>query len=125
MKENPFTATTRLLSENEIVPIENGYLTNKILSYQPATILPSIQLNKFSTTLPSWAITALFNLYVPKQRNRPYLQYIKKIKEEDVILLQKISQAFCCNKFHARQIVDIFKQMGKKPESFFGLKKGM
>lgn len=124
MKENPFTTATKLLTEKGITPIENGYMVNKILSYQPENLLISIKLNKFSTNLPSWATTALFNLCASKQRNQPYLQYIKKTKEKDPQLLKKISQTFCCNAYHARQIIEIFRQMGERPESFFGLKKG-
>lgn len=124
MKDSPFTIAAKLLTEKETTPIKDGYMINKILSYQPETLLASIKLNKFSTSLPSWATTAMFNLCIPKQRGRPYLQYIKKKKEENVILLKKISQVFCCNTYHAKQITEIFRRMGKRPESFFGLKKG-
>lgn len=123
MKENPFDTATKLFTEKN-VKIKAPYITNKILSYQPQTILLSIKLNKFIGYLPSWATNALFNMGVKKQGRRPYLQYIKKTKEKDVKLLKKISQTFCCNTYHAKQIIDILRKMGKRPESFFGLKKG-
>lgn len=123
-KDNPFTTVNNLFTSKEITPIKNGYLVNKILSYQPETLLVSARLNKFSTTLPEWATTALFNICVPKQRSGIYLQYIKKIKEKDVILLKKISQVLCCNEFHARQAIEVLRRIGEKPSSMFGLKEG-
>jgi hypothetical protein len=122
-RDNPFDIATKLFTEDN-VPIRDGYMVNKILSYQASTILLSIALNKFSTTLPPWAVTPLFNLGVSKQRRRPYLQYIKKSKPQNPKLLEKIGRAFCCNTYHAQQIILIFEKMGYCPEKFFGLKKG-
>ena len=122
-KENPFTTVNRLFTEKN-VPIDNGYLVNRILSFQPETLFLSTELNKYSTGLPDWATMPLFNLRIKKRKRQPYLQYIKKEKEKDVILSKKISQIFCCNKFHTKQIIDILQKMGKRPEEYFGLKKG-
>lgn len=125
-KETPFDTVYRLLTENtkDHIEVANAYMINKILSYQSSTILLSININKYSGRLPSWAMTALFNIGVSKISNRPYLQYIKKNKKESPQLLKKISQIFCCGEYHAEQIIKIVRAIGKKPESYFGLKKG-
>lgn len=123
-RDSPFDVAASLFTEDN-VPIRDGYMVNKILSYQASTILLSIKLNKFSTTLPSWAVTPLFNWGITKRKRRIYLQYIKKTKRSSPQLLEKIEQAFCCNAYHAKQIINIFEKMGYKPESFFGLKKGV
>lgn len=122
-KDNPFDIVARLFTEGE-VPIKDGYMVNKILSYQASTVLLSIKLNKFSTTLPSWAVTALFNLGIEKRKRKPYLQYLKKSKQQSPRLLEKIEKEFCCNTYHAQQIINIFREMGHRPENFFGLQKG-
>lgn len=126
-KESPFDTIYRLFTENtkEHIKVANAYMTNKILSYQPETILTAININKYSGRIPSWAMDALFNIGVKKINNKPYLQYIKKNKKENPQLLKKISQTFCCRSSHAEQIIEIIRaQHGKTPESYFGLKKG-
>lgn len=124
-KNNPFDVVARLFTEKD-VEVSNEYMTNRILSFQPATILLSIELNKFISRLPSWASKQLFNFGVVQTQKRvPYLKYLKRKKKQNPKLLRKISQAFCCNEFHAQQIIAIVrKQKGKSPESYFGLRLG-
>jgi len=122
-KENPFDIVMRLFKEDN-VSVKHGFMVNKILSYQPMAILASIKINKYIGRLPRWATDSLFNLCVKKQGLNNYLQYIKKVKEENLKLNQKICQTLCCNTYQAKQIINIIRKLGKKPEQYFGLKKG-
>lgn len=123
-KISPFDTVGNLFTEKD-VEIDNEYMINRILSFQPATILLSIDINKFISRLPSWASKQLFNFGVRKQKKNPYLRYLKRGKKQNPKLLRKISQVFCCNEFHAQQIISIIRgQKGKSPESYFGLRLG-
>lgn len=123
-KNNPFDMASRLFTERD-VGINNEFMINRILSFQPKTILLSIEINKFISRLPSWASKQLFNLGVQKQKRSPYLKYLKRGKKQSPKLLRKICHAFCCNEYHGKQIINIVReQKGKNPESYFGLKSG-
>jgi hypothetical protein len=122
--ENPFDIVGRLFTENNVDVNKNEYMVNRILSFQPATILLSIGINKFVSRLPSWASKQLFNLGVQKQKRSPYLKYLKRGKKQNPKLLKKICWAFCCNEYHANQIISIVRKMNKLPEEYFGLKPG-
>ena len=121
-KNSPFDIASRIFIENDVEIEGNEYMLTKILSFQKSTILFSIEANKFISQLPPWATKQLFNLGVKKQKNKPYLRYIKKGKQQSPQLIKKISQTFCCNQHHAKQIIDIVKLMKKDPAACFGLK---
>ena len=124
-KINPFNNVIELLTSKNDVDIDNEFMVNKILSYQPDTVLWAIEINKYIGKIPYWAIKRLFNIGVHKKPSKPWLRYPKKkVKLKDKLLRKKICIHFCVNEYHANQIIDLLKNIGKKPERYFGLRKG-
>jgi len=123
-KKSPFETVIELfITEDAEVP--NPFLVNRILSYQPDTVLLAIEINKYMSRLPGWAIKSIFNIGIRKRRKRPYLNYpqkARKINKNQLLLRNKISSTFCVNNNHADQIIQLLRAMGKEPEKFFGLK---
>ena len=127
-KTNPFDNVIKLMTsgkDKEDVDIDNEFFVNRILSYQPDTVLWSIELNKYIGRLPYWAIKKLFNIGVYKKSSKPWLRYPKKKgKLKDKLLRKKICKHFYVNEYHANQIIHLLENMDEKPEKYFGLKKG-
>ncbi|HUU89446.1 MAG TPA: hypothetical protein VMX17_17060 [Candidatus Glassbacteria bacterium] len=125
MKKNksPFETVIELFT-SEDVEVSNPFLVNRILSYQPDTVLLAIEINKYMSRLPGWAIKAVFNIGIRKRRKRPYLNYPKssKLNKNQILIRSKISKAFCANNTYADQIIKLIKKQGEEPEKYFGLK---
>jgi hypothetical protein len=120
---NPFENVKQLFTEED-VEIDSPFMVNRIISFIPETCVTAIRLNRYSTYLPKWAITACFNLCIKKRKRNPWIHYPKRGKSKDNKLRAKIRQVFCVNDYHAEQLIELLKKMGEKPESYFGLKEG-
>jgi hypothetical protein len=120
---NPFENVTQLFTEDD-VDIDSPFMVNRILSFIPETCTLAIRINRYSTRLPKWAIKACLNLSIQKRRRRPYIHYPKRGKVKNKILRAKIRQTFCVNDYHANQIIELLKNIGEKPEQYYGLKEG-
>lgn len=124
-KINPFNNVIKLMTSSSDVDIDNEFFINKILSYQPDTVLWSIELNNYIGRLPYWAIKKLFNVGIYRKSSKPWLRYPKrKEKLKDKLLREKICKYFCVNEYHSNQIIHLLNNLGEKPERYFGLKKG-
>jgi len=123
-KINPFETVEKIFSTKN-VEVTNPFFVNKILSYQPDTVLLTVELNKYMSRMPSWALKAIFSIGIKKRRSRVYLNYpqkSKKIDKNQQLLKNKISSTFCVNENHANQIIRILRDIGEQPEKFFGIK---
>lgn len=120
---NPFDNVSQLFTEDN-VKVNTPYMVNRILSFLPETCMLAIRMNRYTTRIPQWAIDACYNLSITKRRRRPYIRYPKRRKVRDQKLQSKIQSTFNVNEFHAKQIIELLRNIGEKPENFFGLKKG-
>ena len=120
---SPFDIVKKLFTQND-VPVNSPFMVNRILSFMPETFELSIRMNRFATRLPPWAVSACYNLSIPKRRRYPYMRYAKKGKTKEVKLKAKIRRTFCVNEYHANQIIELYRKLGEKPESYYGLKEG-
>jgi len=125
-KISPFSEVIKLITSKEEIEVNNEFIVNRILSFQPSNVLWSIELNKYIGRIPRWASKRLLNIGVYKEVNSPWLIYPKKEKNKlkDILLQRKICKHFFVNRNHAKQIIELLRNLGKKPEIFFGLKKG-
>lgn len=121
--KSPFEIIGEMFTEED-PKIENAFFINRILSYQPATILLAIEVNKRISRLPDWAIKAVYKLSIKKRKSRPFIYYpkSKKASKEHIKLRNKISSAFCTNENHSDQIIELIRKIGESPESYFGMK---
>lgn len=120
---NPFEEVKQLMATKD-ADVTNPFMVNRILSFAPESVLATNEVNRFLSRLPKWAINPLFNLVIPKNKRRTYFKYAKKKKKRDQKLIAKIRQTFCCNEYHARQIIEVLQRENEQPERFFGLKEG-
>ena len=123
-KTNPFEEVLNLITSKEDVEVDSPFFVNKILSYQPDSVLMAIEMNKYIGKIPKWLTDKLFNLGVKKRRGKPWLNYPKKGVKKGNLLRSKICRHFCVNNYHADQIIELLRNYGEEPEKFFGLKKG-
>jgi len=123
MSKNPFEQAKELFTNREKVEIENSWMVNKILSFNPTTCLLSIQINEVMGKIPNNLVSELLNC-VPKSNRVPFLKFARKSKTVEPKLVESIGKKYCCSKYHARQIIDLLRLQDEKPERYFGLKKG-
>ena len=122
---NPFDEVKALFSkEYGRISVVRPYMVTKILSFLPVTFPLAMQINEKANGMPKYLYDMVLNIGVPKKNNRVFLKFPKRIKKEDVKLTEKISEAFCTSQYHSKQIIELLRRAGKKPEEYFGLKKG-
>jgi len=121
---NPFDTVKKLFKGEEEVHVDSPYMVNRILSFLPETFDLSLSMNRLNTRLPEWAVDLCYNICVPKKRTKVYLRYAKRAKVKDKKLRRKICQTFYVNERHANEIIKLVKDIGGKPETYFGLKEG-
>jgi len=124
MANSLFAEVKKLLTEQD-VEITQPYMVNRILSFAPEACLQTHELNRFVGRLPTWATDPLFNLVIPKNARRGFFRYARKKKKYEPKLIAKICETYCVNEYHAKQIIEVLRRQNKKPESFYGLKKGV
>jgi len=120
---NPFEETIRVLDGNP-APVKNLYMVNKILSFLPLTAIMSIKLNSILNGAHPDLIQKMFRCFPRKRSRYLRLNYARKKKELEPKLVERVCRQFCVNKYHADQIIDLYRLYGQEPEKFFGLKKG-
>lgn len=119
---SPFTIANELFTRG--VEVNNPFFVNKILSFQPATILLTIEVNKRLSRLPLWAVNAIYNSGIIKKKSGPYIYYPKftKVKKGHKQLRRKISSLFHTGDRHSDEIIELLKKMGKQIDDYFGMK---
>lgn len=121
---NPFDEVKALFSkEFGNISIARPYMVTKILSFLPVTFPLAMKINEQANGMPKYLYDMIVNMGVPK-RSKVFLKFAKKIKKEDIKLQEKISETFCTSPYHSKQIIEILRRNGEKPEEYFGLKKG-
>lgn len=123
-ENNPFSVAKKIFVKDKVA-IQNPFFMNTILSFIPVSLLWSIEVNKYMFRVPTWALNDLISVGIKKRKVPPFrIPYIKKDSNKKSILQEKINNAFCANEIYTKQIIELIKKQGLKPESFFGLKKG-
>jgi hypothetical protein len=120
---NPFEEAKQVLTATDGVEVKNPWMVMKILSFNPATAMLAIKFNHATWKVPSKYTKHFFKCF-PKFGRAPFLRYAAKKKEKEAKLVSKVSKHFCVSKYHADQIIDLYRLQGISPERFFGLKKG-
>jgi len=124
VKNNPFDSAKQIFVKDK-VKVQNHFFVNTILSFIPESLLWSIEVNKYMSKIPVWALNGLMSAGIKKKKSPPYrIPYIKKDSQKKSVLQEKINVTFCANQIYTKQIIELIKKQGLKPESFFGLKKG-
>lgn len=110
---------------HEIDKLKNPYRINRMLSGIPKTILLSIRVNQYIGKIPNWAIRSIYLHGIKKRKSLPSSpkHYWKK-KEVEPKLMQKVGTHLCCSERHAKETIELLRKLKKKPEQYFGLKKG-
>ena len=126
MKKNksPFEIAGEVFTKDKVELEHNPFFINKILSFQPITVLMAIEVNKLLPKLPIWAVNGIYNNSIKRRRSSPYIYYPKsaKIKKDRRLLRKRISSAFNTGDKHSDQIIELLKMLGETPEDYFGMK---
>ena len=125
---NPFEETKKLITTDWLEEIKSPYMVNRILSTSPDTFVAAVKINTAIQGMSRKDAPPLFNLIIPKNNYAPFFHYPTKEKKKNQKLLQKISEIFCVNHYHAKQIILIYKHhkiniakiLGLKNESNYG-----
>lgn len=120
---NPIFEEFRELFEGEEeFKISSPFMMNRLLSLSKEGFIISKIANQFTGRISNKHLYLIYKKYIGKQR-APFITYPKKTKQEE-ILLSKICSFFNCNVKHGKQIINLYRKLGEKPERFFGLKAG-
>jgi len=120
---NPWDEAKRVVTDRGKLDIKSPWMVNKILSFSPVTLMDAINLNEVMGKLRPEHINLIFECF-PKRNKAPFFRNIRKEKEAEPKLVEKICKHYCVNKYHADQIIDLLREQGEHPESHFGLKEG-
>ncbi len=122
---NPiFEEFEKLFEEDKNFKISSPFMMNRLLSLSSQGFVISVICNQFIGRISNKHLYLIYKKYIGNQK-APYITYPKKNKKSEEILLSKICSSFNCNIKHGKQIIELYKKLGKKPEVIFGLKAGV
>lgn len=102
--------------------ISSPYMINRLLSFSKSEIQSSIECNEYVGRIPKELLLKIYKSRI-KQGKAPFVKTTKIPKEKSPKLISAICRYFNCNKFHAKQIINICNKKNIKIEEIFGLKK--
>ena len=109
--------------EGKEVELKNVYMINRLLSFSKQGFQVAVDCNKFINRIPNDMLLKIYRSSISASK-APFIKYSKVPKISEPKLLSKMCRLFNCSRFHAKQIIIIYRKIGVKIEEKFGLKKG-
>lgn len=105
------------------VELSSPYMINRLLSFSAEGFPIAKECNKFIGRIPNKLLLLIYKESI-NSKKAPFVKYAKVPKLKEPKLIKNVCKTFCCNNYHAEQIIQIYRLMKIKPEKLFGLKIG-
>jgi hypothetical protein len=100
---------------------KNGYMLNRLLSFDRNHFYYSTEITRLMRRLPKWSIGCLMFHVIAPQRT-PWLAYPKAVKPVSRQSLEALKKHFNCSEKYAEQIEKILVRRGLDIHKIFGIK---
>lgn len=117
--KNPFFEEFEKLFKKDLKEISSPYMMNRLISF--FDILLSQKCNKFIGRIPNKLLILIYNGFIEDQKT-PWVNYPKKLKNEEEEILKRICITFNCNMKYANQVLQIYKNNKINIKELYGIK---